>query len=240
VETIKKTVGNNIETENASWNFGGSVPNHFDDHVSKSVPLYYEGHDIIIKLTDYFLSDNSVMYDIGSSTGALLKKIADHNKTKKIHLVGIDVEPAMTAFAQKTHSAEPNIEFVTGDVLDVEMKKADMIIAYFTVQFMQPRVRQMAIDKIYQSLNWGGAFVFFEKVRAPDARFQDIMSSLYVDYKLDQGFKPEEVLMKARSLKGVLEPFSSQGNMDMLKRAGFVDMMSIMKYVSFEGFMAIK
>jgi tRNA (cmo5U34)-methyltransferase len=38
----------------------------------------------------------------------------------------------------------------------------------------------------------------------------------------------------------VLEPFSTQGNLDMLKRAGFVDVMTIMKYVCFEGFLAIK
>jgi tRNA (cmo5U34)-methyltransferase len=41
-------------------------------------------------------------------------------------------------------------------------------------------------------------------------------------------------------LKGVLEPFSTQGKLDMLKRAGFENMTSIMKYICFEGFIAIK
>ncbi|MEK7298654.1 MAG: methyltransferase, partial [Candidatus Margulisiibacteriota bacterium] len=41
-------------------------------------------------------------------------------------------------------------------------------------------------------------------------------------------------------LKGVLEPFSTQGNLDLLKRAGFVDVTSVMKYICFEGFLAIK
>jgi len=45
---------------------------------------------------------------------------------------------------------------------------------------------------------------------------------------------------KARSLKGVLEPFSTLGNLDLLKRAGFVDVISLFKYVCFEGFLAIK
>jgi tRNA (cmo5U34)-methyltransferase len=35
-------------------------------------------------------------------------------------------------------------------------------------------------------------------------------------------------------------PFSTQGNIDLMKRAGFVDIMSILKYVNFEGFLAIK
>ena len=80
----------------------------------------------------------------------------------------------------------------------------------------------------------------FEKVRAPDARFQDIMSALYTEYKLDQNYTPNEIITKSRSLKGVLEPFSEQGNIDLLKRAGFVDIIIIFKYLCFEGFLAIK
>ena len=95
-------------------------------------------------------------------------------------------------------------------------------------------------DRIFNALNWGGGFLLFEKVRAPDARFQDMMSAIYTDYKLDNGYNSEEIIAKSRSLKGVLEPFSTQGNLDLLKRAGFVDIMTIMKFISFEGFLAIK
>jgi tRNA (cmo5U34)-methyltransferase len=38
----------------------------------------------------------------------------------------------------------------------------------------------------------------------------------------------------------VLEPCSTQGNLDLMKRAGFVDVMSVMKWACFEGFLAIK
>lgn len=80
----------------------------------------------------------------------------------------------------------------------------------------------------------------FEKVRAPDARFQDMMSALYVDFKLQQGFSEREIVHKSRSLKGILEPFSTQGNIDMMKRAGFVDHMTVFKHLCFEGFLLIK
>ena len=120
------------------------------------------------------------------------------------------------------------------------MKVKNLIIAYYTVQFVRPKNRQIIFDRIFNALNWGGGLLLFEKVRAPDARFQDMMSALYTDYKLENGYKPDEVIAKARSLKGVLEPFSSQGNLDLLKRAGFVDIMAIVKYVCFEGILAIK
>jgi tRNA (cmo5U34)-methyltransferase len=38
----------------------------------------------------------------------------------------------------------------------------------------------------------------------------------------------------------VQEPFSTQGYIDLYKRAGFVDIMSVIKWVCFEGFLAIK
>ena len=113
-------------------------------------------------------------------------------------------------------------------------------MAYYTLQFVPERFRQQMIDTIYESLNWGGAFILFEKVGAPDARFQDIMSGLYRDFKRRADYTADQILDKETSLKGVLKPFSSQGNQDLLRRAGFVDLMTVMKYVCFEGFVAIK
>ena len=80
----------------------------------------------------------------------------------------------------------------------------------------------------------------FEKTRGSDARFQDILTTLYTDYKLRKGYSPEDIVSKTRSLKGVLEPFSSQGNIELLERAGFKDINVVQKYICFEGFIAIK
>ncbi len=80
----------------------------------------------------------------------------------------------------------------------------------------------------------------FEKVRGADARFQDMMTSLYNDFKKRKGLSTDEILNKTNSLKGVLEPFSGEGNLGLLRRAGFADIMTVMKYVCFEGFLAIK
>ena len=204
------------------------------------MPLYEQGHRLISNLSDFFLSNDSVCYELGCSTGSLLQSIAEHNSNKKIKFIGIDIEKDMVHYAQEKLQNYNNIEIVCDDILSIELEKSDMIISYYTIQFVKPRIRQLIFDKIYESLNWGGAFVLFEKVRGADARFQDILTALYTDFKLEQGFTKEEILDKTRSLKGVLEPFSTQGNIDLLQRAGFVDIMSIMKYVCFEGFLAIK
>lgn len=232
--------GDDILAPNAGWTFDGGVAKHFDAHVSKSVPLYTEGHDLVGKLSDFFLGDGSVCYELGCSTAALTAKLAAHNAAKHVTFYAIDRVPEMIAEAGARCVGRPNIHLVTQDLLDVQFEKADLIVAYYTMQFIRPQNRQVLLDRVYQTLNWGGAFIMFEKVRAQDARFQDIATTLYADFKLDQGYDADEIVAKTRSLKGVLEPFSTQGNIDLLKRAGFVDILTVMKYLCFEGFLAIK
>lgn len=233
-------IGDFIEARNAGWSFGGRVCDTFDEHVARSVPLYGVGHDLVLKVSDYFLHDDSVCYELGCSTGTLTHALAKRNEHRNARFIGVDVEEAMVQHAEKRCAGMKNVELETADILDLELEKADLIVAYYTVQFVKPKNRQILFDRIFEALNWGGALLLFEKVRGPDARFQDMMTTIYTDFKLDQGYSAEEIVGKTRSLKGVLEPFSTQGNLDLMKRAGFVDIMTVMKFVNFEGFLAIK
>lgn len=240
---LGRSVGDGIDAANANWSFGQGTAFSFDGHVAKSVPLYALGHDLVVELSDFFVRPGSIAYEIGCSTGTLTLKLAQHNRHKAdARFVGVDIEPEMVEVASQKQAKAGigNVEFLLDDALNVDFAPADLIVAYYVVQFVPPSRRQVLIDRLYKALNWGGALIMFEKVRGPDARFQDIVTTLYHDWKLGQGYTPAEVIAKAQSLKGVLEPFSTQGNVDLLKRAGFQDITTIMKYVCFEGFLAIK
>lgn len=239
-ESSRLSVGDKIQTKNAAWSFAGQTAENFDDHVLKSVPLYEKGHDLICKLTDYFVRADSVVYEIGTSTGALLEKLINHNKSKQVKWIGLDCEDDMIKKARHRLGKLNNVELETCDINYYDFEKSDLIVSYYCIQFIHSKFRQELINKIYSSLNWGGAFIIFEKVRGPDARFQDIFTTLYNDFKLDQGYSCSEIIAKTKSLKGILEPFSSQANIDMMTRAGFKDVTSIMKYINFEGFLCIK
>ena len=121
-----------------------------------------------------------------------------------------------------------------------KIKKSDLILSYYTIQFINPKSRQQLLNKIYKSLNWGGAFIMFEKIRASDARFQDIFSITYNDFKLRNNFTASEIIHKTMSLKGVMEPFSDFGNTGLIKRAGFKDMIPIFQWLCFKGYLCIK
>lgn len=232
--------GDDIQADNARWSFAQEVPARFDDHIRRSVPLYEAGHELLLGISDFFVQDGSRIYELGCSTGQLTRQLWRRHGDRGIELIAVDREPGMLERARAKCGEPPGLELRGEEIETLALQPADLIVAYYTLQFVRPRFRQQVFDRIYQGLNWGGGFLLFEKVRAPDARFQDMMTSLYTDYKLAQGFSEAEIVHKARSLKGVLEPFSSQGNLDLLARAGFVDVMTVFKYGSFEGFLAIK
>jgi tRNA (cmo5U34)-methyltransferase len=231
--------GDEIVAKNANWKFSGNMVDNFERHVKKSVPLYEEGHELIVNLSDYFIKNDSVCYELGSSTGRLSHKLAKHHEFRDAKFIGIEIENDMVTKADKLYSS-PNLSFICDDINSMSLEKADLIVSYYTIQFIHPKLRQEIVNKIYNALNWGGAFIMYEKVRANDARFQDIITNLYMEYKLEQGYSAEEIISKTKSLKGVLEPFSTEGNIDMLKRAGFIDILTVQKYMNFEGFLVIK
>ncbi len=228
-----------MKLKTGAWSFGGKIPNKFEKHIAKSVPLYLEGHQIIVRLSDYFLKDDSVCYDIGCSTGNLLNKINKHTNKKKIKLYGIEKEKSMYKYAH-SKIKEKNIKFINKDFGSIITKKSDLIISYYTIQFINPSIRQNILTKIFKTLNWGGAFIMFEKIRGNDARFDNILNSLYLDFKEDNKLSVKDILLKSKSLRGVLEPFSDSGNLGLIKRAGFKDVQTIMQSLCFKGYLCIK
>lgn len=237
----EKYVGEGITAANAGWSFGGHAADVFAQHVRRSIPMYESGHELVCQLSDFFVKSDSVVYEIGTSLGELLVRLVKrHQRHSGCMWVGIDIEPDMVDRARESLREEYNVSVEVADIVRYDLQKSDLIVSYYCLQFVPPKYRQDVLNQIYEALHWGGAFIWFEKVRACDARFQDITSLLYVDYKLEQNYSPEEIVGKSRSLKGVLEPFSSEGNRDLLKRAGFVDILTVFKYLCFEGILVIK
>ena len=141
---------------------------------------------------------------------------------------------------QKKKNKTKNIFYLKKNINELKFLKSDFVLSFYTLQFINQKYRQSIINKIYKSLNWGGGFFFVEKVRSYDARTQDMSNEIYKEWKKIMGFTDEEINSKTKSLKGVLDPFSSNGNLSMIKRAGFKDFSVIGKFICFEIILAIK
>ena len=106
----------------------------------------------------------------------------------------------MVTLARKRCENLSAVEIIEDDLRLHPYEKADLFISYYVLQFVAPRDRQQMLDTIYDRLNWGGAFIWFEKVRGPDARFQDILVNLYNNFKASNGFSSEEILNKTEEV----------------------------------------
>jgi tRNA (cmo5U34)-methyltransferase len=158
-----KRVGDGIVARNSEWSFGGRVAETFTEHVRRSVPLYDESHDLICRISDYFVQQNSTVYDLGVSAGRLTAKLAARHENKRgVSFVGIDLEEGMVQEARKLIGDRSNVKIEVGDINLWDYEPCDLIVACYTIQFVMPRLRQALIDKLYRSLNWGGAFMLFE------------------------------------------------------------------------------
>ena len=196
-----KKVDKKLTLKSNKWNFDGEVNKYFDKHIQRSVPLYAETHKLVCSFSDYFINEGSTIYDIGCSTGTLIQKITKrHKDLKNLNLIGLDISKNMIEHS-KTRNQYKNAKYFRRDITKYKFKKSSMILSMFTIQFIPPKHRQDLINKIYDSLDWGGGFLLFEKVRGSDARFQEMMQNIYIDYKIDNKFSYEEIIKKSMSLR---------------------------------------
>lgn len=130
-------VGDSIVAENARWTFGRGVPEHFDEHVARSVPYYRDSHELIASLSDFFLRNGGLVYDLGCSTGSLSKTIALRAADRGVRVVGIDREPEMVEAARHNCRELPQIDIQEGSIVEFSFEPADMIVSFYTIMFVQ-------------------------------------------------------------------------------------------------------
>ena len=235
-------VGDIIKAENARWHFSKVDSEKFSKHIAKSIPGYNEGHRLVEELSDFFVKKNSTIFDLGCSTGNLTHRIAVRHADQKVKVIGVEREHSLLQAAKLNikNSPEPNLEYRKEDITELKLEPANLVIAYYTLQFLSLENRKTILKRIWRCLNAGGAFLLFEKVREPNSRLQELSMLLYNDFKLENGYSGDEIIAKSRSLKGVLEPLSSRENLKFLKESGFEETGRIFKRLCFEGFIAIK
>jgi tRNA (cmo5U34)-methyltransferase len=231
-------VGDGIHTLAGSWTFGGEVPEAFDSHVAHSVPAYAECHHLIADLADQLLPAGGRCYDLGCSTGTLTALLAEQLAPRRAEVIGVDREPGMIKLAAERCAELPSARFETASLEELEFEPADLVVAYYTLQFVPLRVRQEVVERIHRALSPAGALILFEKVLAPTARTQEAAVGAYLDWKRRQGFSDEEIAAKTRSIRGVLQPLTPEENAEMLRRAGFRETMQVFRWVLFEGLVA--
>ena len=213
----------------------------FDAHIDQSVRGYSNLLTDVLKFSEYFVEDGTCVVDIGCSTGKLLKSMKEQNDkfAPKCFYKGIEIEED---FFPKLIDEE-NLKFWKGDVRSFDWVtgavNCSLVTSIFSLQFMPKTNRQQIIDRIYEALVKGGAFIFSEKIFSSDSQLQEMMQFCYYDYKR-QFYSAEELLDKEVNLRHMMKPLTYSELLEMVEKAGFESVQPFWQNFNFVGIIAIK
>ena len=184
----------------------------FDEHIDKSIRGYQDLLSDIVSLSRYFVEKETNVYDIGCSTGKLTEAMLKKNQDiEDVHYYGIEVADGFVG-DMKSREIKLNsdyswnkIKFLHEDVRDSMISNASLITSVFTLQFMSMRDRLPMIKKVYNGLNEGGAFIFAEKTICENAKFQEMITFNFYDYKR-KFFDTKDIMDKEQTLRNIMKP----------------------------------
>ena len=218
----------------------------FDEHIDKSIRGYQDLLSDIVSLSRYFVEKETNVYDIGCSTGKLTEAMLKKNQDiEDVHYYGIEVADGFVG-DMKSREIKLNsdyswnkIKFLHEDVRDSMISNASLITSVFTLQFMSMRDRLPMIKKVYNGLNEGGAFIFAEKTICENAKFQEMITFNFYDYKR-KFFDTKDIMDKEQTLRNIMKPNTWKQTEKYIYDAGFKDVQPFWRNHMFVGAIAVK
>lgn len=228
---------------NGKWEFNELVTDCFDDMLSRSIPDYITMRQLTFNLICNKVEDmqNFYLLDLGCSNGITIKQLYAKYGDKGDY-VGIDNSIAMVESVRRDLAECLNTSILLQDVRDFYCIKNhyDIVTSILTLQFTPMESRPALLKRIYDTMTDDGIFILVEKILQPDYMFDKLFVDMYYQMKLQNGYTLEQIKAKRKSLEGVLMPNTHDGNMELLRSAGFNHVDTFWKSLNFEGYIVIK
>jgi tRNA (cmo5U34)-methyltransferase len=240
---MKDTLYRSVDNPVKPFEFNKRVVDVFPDMIERSVPGYPLTISMISVLADDFVKQNTNIYDLGCSLGAVSLAIQQGLVGKKCSIIAVDNSQAMIDTCIKNipqDKQDIKIEFVLEDVLQTEIVNASVVVMNFTLQFIPVEMRSSLIKKIYEGLLPGSVFILSEKVMFNDESENNTMNHLHHHMKDLNGYDKLEIASKREALEDVLIPETIETHTSRLKTAGFENAFVWLKCFNFISLVAIK
>lgn len=220
------------------WEFNAEVTEVFDNMLERSIPDYWGMRNLTTQLAIRYAQPDTCIVDLGCSRGAALKPIIEKLGDKCGYL-GIEVSAPMRRAAIEEIG---NI----AEIADIDLRddyptvESSVTLGVLTLQFTPIEYRQKIVQRVYDSLTDNGVFILVEKILGSDHRMNEMLVDTYYGLKGENGYTPEQINLKRRSLEGVLVPVTADWNVDLLRRAGFKHIEPFWRHLNFMGWVAVK
>lgn len=223
--------------------FDEQVVEVFPDMISRSVPGYNTIINTIGRLSETYVKPHSNVYDLGCSLGAAtlaMKKSITANNCK---IIGVDNSAAMVERCKihvNAFKGETPVEIIEGNIQDIEIDNASMVVLNFTLQFIDPEDRAILLAKICKGLNPGGILVLSEKLSTSDSVNNELLIELHHDFKRANGYSELEIAQKRTALENVMRTDDLPKHITRLENAGFTHVTTWFQCFNFFSLVAIK
>ena len=225
------------------FDFGEDTAAVFDDMLERSIPEYRELQRMIGELAATFAEPESLIYDLGCSTGITLETLAEAVETP-VGFVGLDSSAPMLDRARARLDAlskSGRLTLVEGDLnCGAQIDNASVVVLNLTLQFVRPLRRDRLIADISRGLNPNGCLILVEKVLGNDSLFNRSFIRLYYEMKRRNGYSETDIGRKREALENVLIPYRVDENFELLHRNGFSHADIFFKWYNFCGIIAVK
>ncbi|MGB1849268.1 MAG: carboxy-S-adenosyl-L-methionine synthase CmoA [Litorivicinaceae bacterium] len=225
------------------FRFDEKVALVFPDMIRRSVPGY--GHIVGSSglIAKRYATANTVIYDLGCSLGATTLAIAGEVKTPGCRIIAVDNSEAMLAQA-RTRLSEPlidtlPIDWVCEDISDMTFEPCSVVALNFTLQFIEKGRREKLLSDVRRALYPDGALILAEKIVQEDAKSQDTLNTLHLDFKRANGYSELEIAGKRQAIENVLVPETANAHIERLTRVGFREVTEFFHCLNFKAWIAV-
>lgn len=220
---MKDKIYKNPKDPLVKFTFDKQVADVFPDMIERSVP----GYATIIAMTGVlaaqYARQGTNCYDLGSSLGACTLAMRRHI-TEDVRIIAVDNSKDMVDRSQKIISRDQSllpVDILCNDILNIKIQNASVVILNFTLQFLEPSLRDKMIANIYRGLLSGGILILSEKIRFNDNEEQNRQTLWHHAFKKANGYSDLEIAQKRTALENVLIAETEEENSKRLKKAGF-------------------
>ncbi|MBT8091877.1 MAG: carboxy-S-adenosyl-L-methionine synthase CmoA, partial [Gammaproteobacteria bacterium] len=229
------------------FRFNNAVAEVFPDMLRRSIPGYAASIEAIGSLASRYVRANTRCYDLGCSLGAATLAMRQGIREPGCSIIAIDNASAMidrcrdiVAEEERRTTADTSVELHLGDICDVSISNASMVVLNYTLQFLNVADRGPLMQRIHDGLNDGGLLVLSEKVVDPDPRMEALLVELHHEHKRRNDYSALEIARKRAALDNVLVPETVAAHQQRLHGAGFSRSAVWLRYFNFVSIIALR
>jgi len=229
------------------FRFNDEVARVFPDMLQRSIPGYSASIEAIGSLAARYVRAGTNCYDLGCSLGAATIAMLQGIGEPGCRIVAVDTAPAMIERCKKAVAADArlpgsitDVDFVLGDIRDIEFFNASMVVLNYTLQFVDLADRDRLLCRICKGMNVGGIMVLSEKVIDENPDMEELLVDLHHEHKRRNNYSALEISRKRAALEDVLVPETVAVHRTRLKSAGFSHAAVWLRYFNFVSIIALR